>query len=306
MEILVTGASGFLGTHLCQRLLARGDRVTQVSTQEADLRLTHSLDTFSGVRYDVIFHLAAWTQAGDFCLSHPGEQWIINQQINTNVLAWWQAAQPQAKLVAMGTSCSYAPNRELVETHYMEGVPIDSLYTYAMTKRMLLVGLRALQCQYGLKYLYLVPSTLYGPAYHPRGKQLHFIFDLIRKIVAGKRQGCQVVLWGDGLQQRELIFADDFVTAALALTERVHNEVINIGGGKEHSIRWFAERICEVVGYDPGLIQYDKSRYVGARSKVLNIGKLNHLLPEFRPMPLQEGLRKTVTWFESTYGGGSH
>jgi len=205
-------------------------------------------------------------------------------------------------LVAMGTSCSYSPDHELVESNYMEGVPINSLYTYAMTKRMLFVGLEAVRRQFGLKYLCLVPSTLYGPGYHPRGKQMHFIFDLIRKIVEGKRDGIPVVLWGDGHQKRELIYVDDFVAAALALTERTENEIVNIGGGKEYPIRWFAERICELVGYDPELIQYDTTRYVGARSKVLNICKLSNLLPEFQALPLQEGLRKTVAWFESAHG----
>ncbi|MDD5679102.1 MAG: NAD-dependent epimerase/dehydratase family protein [Kiritimatiellae bacterium] len=302
MNILVTGATGFLGTHLCRALEARGDSVVRLNSSNADLRRPDSLDGYNTCRYDVIYHLAAWTQAGDFCLAHPGEQWIVNQQINTHVLAWWQNHHPQAKLVAMGTSCSYAPDRELLETDYMEGTPIDSLYTYAMTKRMLYVGLQALSRQFNLNYLYLVPSTLYGPGYHTQGKQMHFIFDLIRKIVDGKRRGTPVILWGDGQQKRELVYIDDFTAITLALTNRVANEIVNIGGGHEHSIRWFAEQICALVGYDPALIQYDTSRYVGAKSKVLNIDKLQRLVPEFHPTALEDGLEKTVRWFEKEYG----
>ena len=131
----------------------------------------------------MIFHLAAWTQAGDFCLRHPGEQWLINQKINTNTLNWWQEDQPQAKLIFMGTSCSYSPDCRLLEDNYMIGEPIESLYTYAMTKRMLLQGARAINQQYGLEYLCTVPSTLYGPGYHTDGRQMHFIFDLVKKIM---------------------------------------------------------------------------------------------------------------------------
>ena len=299
MRILVTGASGFLGTHLCGALEARGDSVTRVSTREADLRVAGSLVQFAGVRYDAIFHLAAWTQAGDFCLTHPGEQWLINQAINTHVLAWWQACQPQAKLIAMGTSCSYAPDSELVEERYMDGTPIDSLYTYAMTKRMLYVGLEALRKQFGLRYLYLVPSTLYGPGYHTAGKQMHFIFDLIRKIVEGKAHGTPVVLWGDGRQKRELVHVGDFVRAALQRADEVDNEIVNVGAGREHSIREFAGLIGTIVGYDAALIEYDTTRYVGARSKILGTCKFSRLLPDFAMTPLERGLSETVAWYTS-------
>ena len=299
MKILVTGASGFLGTHLCRALKARGDRVTQVSSREADLRVVGSLVPFASVHYDTIFHLAAWTQAGDFCLTHPGEQWLVNQAINTHVLAWWQACQPQAKLIAMGTSCSYAAAGELVETRYMDGTPIESLYTYAMTKRMLYVGLEALCKQFGLRYLYLVPSTLYGPGYHPKGKQMHFVFDLIRKIVEGKTHGKPVVLWGDGRQKRELVHVDDFVRAALRLADEVDNEIVNIGAGREHTIMEFAGLICTLVGYDATLIEYDTTRYVGARSKILGTGKFSRLLPDFAMTPVERGLQETVAWHMS-------
>lgn len=297
MTILVTGASGFLGAHLCKALEAGGARLVRLGSREADLTQQGSLDKFNTEKYELIYHLAAWTQAGDFCLKHPGEQWVINQQINTNVLAWWAGRQPQAKLVFMGTSCAWAPGSDLVEEKYMDGEPIDSLYTYAMTKRMLYQGARALNRQYGLRYLSTVPSTLYGPGYHTDGRQMHFIFDLIRKIIRGKELGEPVVLWGDGHQTREVVFIDDFVRALLALAARVDNDLVNIGAGEEHSIRDFAARICKVVGYPAERIQYDTSRYVGAKSKSLSTAKLRRLLPDYSPLPLDAGLKATIAWF---------
>lgn len=297
MRILVTGATGFLGTTLCAHLERAGHQVERLGSKVCDLTRQGALKAFSATRYDQIFHLAAWTQAGDFCLHHPGEQWVINQKINTNVLDWWQEDQPQAKLICMGTSCSYAPDLPLVEDKYLDGVPIDSLFTYAQTKRMLYVGLLALTKQYGLKHLCLVPSTLYGPGYHTDGRQMHFIFDLIRKILRGKKFGEPVVLWGDGHQKRELVFVDDFVSLALKLNERVDNELVNLGAGEEFTIRQFAESICRHVGYDPALIQYDTSRYVGAKSKCLDVTKLRTIVPDFVPTTLDEGLRKTIEWF---------
>ena len=215
LDIFVTGGNGFLGTALCTRLKADGHRVFHPGSRQCDLTKAESLTQFDDQCYDMIYHLAAWTQAGDFCLRHPGEQWVLNQQLNTNVLAWWQRSQPQAKLIAMGTSCAYAPGRELSEENYLEGQPIDSLFTYAMTKRMLYVGMRSLSKQFGLRYLCLVPSTLYGPGYHTDGRQMHFIFDLIRKILTAQAGGPPPILWGDGHQKRELVFIDDFVDAML-------------------------------------------------------------------------------------------
>lgn len=298
MDILITGSSGFLGTTLCHYLESEGHRLVKLNSRNCDLTHNEALNAFNMDKFDQIFHLAAWTQAGDFCIHHPGEQWIINQQINTNTLLWWHKFQPQAKLVLMGTSCSYSPDLPLAEEYYLDGIPIDSLFTYAMTKRMLHVGAVALAKQYQLKYLTLVPSTLYGPGYHTDGRQMHFIFDLIRKILRGKKFGEPVVLWGNGYQKRELVFVDDFVRLMLKLNQTTENELINIGAGEEFTIRQFAESICMTVGYNPSDIEYDESKYVGAKSKCLDVTKLNRLTPDFIPITLDEGLKRTVAWFE--------
>lgn len=297
MKILVTGATGFLGTSLCSQLERWGHDIVRLSSKNCDLTRQDSLLKFNDKAYDHIFHLAAWTQAGDFCLYHPGEQWIINQQINTNVLAWWKEHQPQAKMICMGTSCAYDPDMELVEENYLTGKPIESLFTYAMTKRMLYAGLLALNKQFGLKYLCLVPSTLYGAGYHTDGRRMHFIFDLIRKIIRGKVYEEPVVLWGDGYQKRELVYADDFVNIMLYLSGRCENDVVNIGAGEEFTIRHFAKLICDKVGYDFEAVKFDTSRYVGAKSKCLDIGKLRRLSPGLTLTPLETGLERTIEWF---------
>jgi GDP-L-fucose synthase len=298
-HIFVTGGSGFLGQNLLKALRSRGDDVTAPPSRECNLLSDRGLHPWNSQKFDLIFHLAAWTQAGDFCLRHPGEQWIRNQRINTSVLAWWAEQQPQAKLVTIGTSCSYSPDLPLTENYYLRGDPIDSLYTYAMTKRMLWAGQLALAKQFGLRHLTVVPSTLYGQEYHTDGRQLHFIFDLIRKILQAKLHGSPVVLWGDGYQRRELIHVDDFVTTTLQLVDSVENDLVNIGAGKEHTIREFAEQICTHVGYDSQLIQYDTTKYVGAKSKCLDISKLRSMVPTFITRSINTGLAEVIDWMRA-------
>jgi GDP-L-fucose synthase len=129
---------------------------------------------------------------------------------------------------------------------------------------------------------------------------MHFIFDLARKIVRGSVLGEPVVLWGDGHQKRELIHVDDFIAAMLCLEQKVKNTWINIGSGEEHSIREFAASLCDIVGYPSEQIQYDLSRYVGARSKVLEIQKLKSFLPGFAPRSLKNSLKDVVEWIGSS------
>jgi GDP-L-fucose synthase len=155
----------------------------------------------------------------------------------------------------------------------------------------------ALAKQFGMKYLCLVPSTLYGAGYHLDGRQMHFIFDLIRKILSAKLHGTPVILWGDGHQRRELVFLNDFVDLAVDLAANVENELVNMGAGEDYSIRDFAGFICEIVGYDFERIQFDVNRYVGAKSKCLVVEKVRRLVSGHRATPLKEGLRQTIDWF---------
>jgi GDP-L-fucose synthase len=297
MKILITGSSGFVGKTLVPFIRSKGHAVVEVSTKNCDLQEPSSLEQFNHEPFDQIYHLAVWTQAGDFCLHHQGEQWTINQKINTNMLDWWRRRQPQAKLIAMGTSCSYDPAYPLEESYYLSGAPIDSLLSYGMTKRMLLCGLKAYQQQFGLNYLFLIPSTLYGiEGYHIDGKQLHFIFDLIRKILRARFYGEKVVLWGDGDQKRELVHIDDFIDVMWRLAQNHQNDAINVGEGQEHSIKEFAQMICDYAGYPFSKIEFDRSRYVGARSKVLPNTKIKKLLPDYNPRPPEKGIREIIDW----------
>src|SRR5438552_18934003 len=106
-----------------------------------------------------------------------------------------------------------------------------------------------------MQFRHLVPSTLFGPKFDPH--DTHFIFDLIKKIMAGKTDDQPVALWGTGSQVRELIYIDDAIRLINLATDHCPNDLLNLGSGIGFSIRQYAEMICEIVGYDAAKIIYD-------------------------------------------------
>ncbi len=297
MNILITGGSGFLGKNLFNILKknsSSSDNIISLSSKDADLRNSNSLDKFNKFKFNKIYHLAAWTQAGDFSLYHSGEQWINNQLINSNLLNWWVNKQPEAKLISIGTSCSYEENGSLEEKDYLNGKPIESLFSYGMCKRMLYIGQENLAKQFGVSFLTFVPSTLYGPGYNIQEKIPHFIFDVIRKILQAKKYNKKFELWGDGTQKREIVHVNDFVNQMLLLENICKDEIINIGAGEEFEIKYFAKIICDIVDYEFDKVFFNKSRYTGAKSKNLSVNKLRKLLPDYKQVSIYDGIKETV------------
>ena len=287
MNILITGASGFVGRHLEPELELKGHKVTSLTSTDFD-KIWFSTETF-----DVIIHLAVKTAAGGYCQKHPGEQFIVNSSISADVLGYWAQYQRQAKMITFGSSCAYDKNELKSEENYLNGQPEPGYEVYGYNKRNLLVGLRALNKEYDMKYNYLIPSTFYGPNYNLDDK--HFIFDLIRKIVDAKNGGPDVTLWGDGNQTRELIFIEDAVNIIISVIEgRINEEMFNLSTGKEHSIKEYAQTICDIVGYDFNKIKWDLNAFVGSKSKNL----INTHLKHFEFTPIEEGLEDTIDYYK--------
>lgn len=293
-KVLMTGDSGFLGRHLTSKLDKLGWDISVSNSRTANLLDEKNLHIYNNIKFDYIFHLAAHTKAGDYCLHNKGEQFEINQQINTNILKYWKHHQPQAKMIAMGTSCSYSPELLMVEDNYLLSEPDKDLYTYAMTKRMLLVGLKAYAEQYGLKYLYYIPSTLYGVDFDVN--DTHFIFDLIKKIYAGKYGDNTVELWGDGYQRRELSYVNDVIDSIINTLD-YENEVLNVSSGVDYSIRDFAEIVSNIIGYDSTKIEYNINKYVGVKEKNLQVKKLIKLYPNNKFTPPIVGIKETIDYY---------
>ena len=167
-----------------------------------------------------------------------------------------------------------------------------------MCKRMLQIGKEALSKQFGLTYLTVVPSTLYGPNYKIDGKQMHFIFDLVRKFLEFKHKDNPIILWGDGNQRRELVHVDDFVNTLIQLDKSESNQIFNIGAGEDYSIKEFSQILSKIIEINPSEVNFDETRYVGALSKILDNSKIDMKLPNRLFTNIESGLTSIVKDFE--------
>jgi GDP-L-fucose synthase len=295
MNILITGHRGFLGRHLKKGLREKFPHcnICICDTEIANLLEDKSLHIYNDTEFDYIFHLAAWTQAGDFCLYNQGDQWINNQKINTNILSYWKNHQSQAKLIAFGTSCAYPPDMVKTEKNYISELPDKDLFTYAMTKRMLLSGMQALAEQYDMRYIYFIPNTLYGPDFDEGDS--HFIFDILKKIYAAKyEEAGPVVLWGSGNQCRELVYIEDAVKMIVDSIDKIDNEIINLGTGIEYRIKDYAQTICNYLDYNYEEVQFDTSAFEGVKSKKI---EPNELLGACDFTSLENGLKEMTSYY---------
>jgi GDP-L-fucose synthase len=287
-NILITGATGFVGRHLVPVLEKLGHNVTTTNSKN----FSYVINNIKYTKLNCIIHLAVKTAAGGYCQTHQGEQFLENQNINTEIFNFWKQYQQQAKFITFGSSCGYDKDIIKIENNYLKGEPEPGYEVYGYIKRNLLVGLKSLNQEYKMDYSYLIPSVFYGPEYDLNDK--HFIFDLIRKIVNAKNGGDKVVLWGTGDQTRELIYIKDAIDIIVnSLTW--NKQIVNLSSGQEHSIKEYAELICDILNYDFNLIEWDTTAFVGSPSKKL----INTHLQDFKFTSLAEGLTETIKYYEN-------
>jgi GDP-L-fucose synthase len=296
-KIFITGGNGFLGRHLVP-ILMKDNFVLSPSSNKLNLMNFSDFKNFN-TKFDEIYHLAAWTEAGDFCLNNQGKQWVNNQVMNANIIRWWSTTQRKAKLVFIGSSCCYSEIGNFKEENFIHDVPHTSLMSYAMTKQMLAQGASACADQFNLKWLCFVPPTLYGTNYYTDGRQSHFIFDLIKKILRGKFYNKKVILWGNGNQKRELMHVNDFIKNILLVNKKINNQIVNVGSKKDYSIREFAKIISKIIGYNDKDIIYDVNKYVGVNKKKLNILKIKKIIPSYEKklIDIKIGIKEVINWY---------
>jgi GDP-L-fucose synthase len=300
MRVLVTGGGGFLGSHLVERL--RGESTDPFVARRADYDLTHASDVarlFEDARPELVFHLAAEVGGIGANRANPGRYWYANLMMGAHVLEQARL-RGTGKVVLAGTVCAY-PKFATVpfrEDELWDGYPEETNAPYGVAKKALLVGAQAYREQYGTNAIFLLPANLYGPRDNFHETNAHVIADLIRKMHESRDE---VVLWGDGTPTREFLYVEDCVDGLLLAAERYDGaQPVNLGTGKEISIRELAELIAELTGF-AGEIRWDTAMPNGQPRRSLDASRARELFGFEARTPLREGLERTIAWYRSSH-----
>lgn len=305
--MLVTGASGLVGSSILRNLSSKFDAVVGISSK--DLNLLDKPSTFSFIqdlKPKVIIAAAAKVGGIGGNSKFPVDYLSENLQMQANLFEAANAANVQ-KLVFFGSSCIYPRNSEQpIKEEYLLTGPLEVTNSaYAIAKIAGLELINAYRKQFDRKWFSVMPTNLYGPNDNFDLETSHVLPALIRKIVDAKLSGsAEVILWGTGNPLREFLHVDDLASAIGTCLEKYEeSQHINIGSAQEISIRDLARKIATKVGFF-GNIVWDQSKPDGTPRKLLDSSKIRRLGWEPK-IPLDIGIDSTIDWYQNTKIGES-
>lgn len=299
-KIYVAGHKGMVGSAIVRSLRAQGyENTITRSHSELDLiRQNEVEDFFACERPEYVFLAAAKVGGIAANSAHLADFMYENMVLEMNVIhsAWKNGCK---KLMFLGSSCIYprmAP-QPMKEDCLLTGELEKTNEAYALAKISGLKYCEYLNRQYKTDYISVMPTNLYGPNdnYHP--EHSHVLPALIRRFHEAKEKGLkEVYCWGTGSPLREFLYVDDLADACVYLMNNYSgNETVNIGTGKELTIRELTELVARIIGYE-GEIKWDPSRPDGTPRKLLDVSKLNELGWHYKT-ELEDGIRLTYEDF---------
>lgn len=300
-KIYVAGHRGLVGSAIVRHLCDNGHTaiVTRTS-RELDLRRQADVEAFFAHEQPEYVFLAAAKVGGIHANNTYRADFLLdNLQIQNNVIqsAWKTGAK---KLLFLGSSCIYpkfAP-QPMAEDALLTGALEPTNEPYAIAKIAGIKLCEAMSDQYGFNAISCMPTNLYGPYDNFDLETSHVFPALIRKFHEAKLAGKpSVALWGTGVAKREFLHADDAAAAMVFLMNNYNGkQFVNIGTGKDISIRELAELIRDIVGFE-GSLEWDSSKPDGTPRKLLDVSRL-HELGWQHTIGLREGIERTYQWFQ--------
>jgi GDP-L-fucose synthase len=299
-KIFVAGHKGMVGSSIVRRLKSLNyNNIITLSRSELDLTNSdHVYNFFRDEKPEYVFLAAA--KVGGILANNDFKADFIydNLMIQSNVIKNSHRFGV-SKLLFLGSSCIYPKmaqqpiKEEYLLTDALE--PTNDAYSIAK-----IAGIKMCQSfnqQYGTNFISVMPTNLYGPFDNYDLKNSHVLPALIRKFHEAKMRGdSEVIIWGTGSPMREFLYVDDLAESCLYLMENYNDsEIINVGTGKDISIKELSHLISEVIGFS-GKIIYDSSKPDGTPRKLLDVSKLKNLGWNYKT-ELREGIILTYNYF---------
>ncbi len=300
IKIYVAGHSGMVGSAIWRRLSTdKSYTLLGKSSRELDLRNQAAVNAFiEKSRPDIIINAAARVGGIIANRDHPYPFIMENLQIQSNLIDTAIKHRIQ-KFIFLGSSCIYPKfaSQPLHETSILTGPLEPTNIWYAIAKIAGVKACEAIREQYGLPYISLMPTNLYGPNDNFSLETSHVLPAMIRKFHEGVIQGHTTVnLWGSGTPMREFLHVDDLADAvAFAVTKDLPNSIYNVGTGKDITIKKLAEIMQRITGYK-GEVSWDRSKPDGTPRKLLDVSALTAAGWKYS-IELEEGINSTYKWF---------
>ena len=298
-RVYVAGNTGLVGSAIVRTLHWKGyTNILSSPSHHWDLRNQMDVERFFRVNEPEYVYLAAAKVGGiGDNAYYPGHFIYDNLMIQTNVI---HAARKFGvkKLLFLGSSCIYPKfaKQPITEDQLLGGHLEPSNDSYAIAKIAGIKMCQAYRKQYGFNAISLMPTNLYGPNDNYDLDSSHVLPAMIRKFHEAKDK---VTLWGDGSAMREFLYVDDLAEAAFkCMVDYDSEEIINVGTGKDITIKELATTIADVVGFK-GEIEWDTSKPNGTPRKVLNVDKIKSLGWEPK-VGLREGIEKTYELYKES------
>lgn len=299
-RILVTGAHGFLGSHIAPALReALNAEIIPVGRKDYDLLDLDRVEAmFREHKPDAVVHLAGKVGGIVSNKKYPADFFFENVVINTHVLDASHRAGVK-RFVTMVGGCSYPAKAAspIGEDQMWNGLPQSESSPYAVAKKMVLVQAEAYRKQFDFNAVVLIPGNVYGEYDNFNAEYSHVIPAMIRRFLEAREKNVpSVPCYGSGRPTRDFVYAGD--VAKLVPWFLLHyegTEPVNISSGSRTPIRELAETIKHVTGYG-GQIEWDTSKPDGQMDKIFAVERLQKLGLSC-DTPLGVGLQRTMDWF---------
>lgn len=300
-KVLVTGGHGFLGGYVLEELKRKGcTDILSPTSQECNLVSPYAVEKLLSVnRPDIVLHLAARVGGIGANRERPADFFYQNLMMGIQLFhqSWKNGVK---KFVSVGTVCAYPKHTPIPfkEQDLWEGYPEETNAPYGLAKKMLLVAGDAYRAQHEFQSIFLLPANLYGPRDDFSDATSHVIPALIKRCLKAKESGAEELLvWGTGRATREFLYVEDAARAIVNAGEAYDSaEPLNIGTGKEVSIREVVEMIVKLTGFE-GKLNWDTSKPDGQPRRCLDTSRAKEAFGFEAGVELEAGLKSTIEWY---------